>query len=630
MSESDFTLSSQAHITPEEIIQRSFSSKVRGVSENEVRSFLRRVSEEVTRLTDREKDLLDKIKNLEESLKVKPVATKQELLERLGEQTSRILVGAEEAAEQMLQDAKERSADMLEKAEKNYEAMHIKTADERTKIEKEIEAYFASSKEQADKNADMIVEQARVKGREIFEEATVTREKILKDLLRRRELLSEQIDELRKGREELLDSYKVVKGSFQKATDALVGVENKAASELMASPIDVDELLAAHVELPAVLNSSNPIKAFESELNLVEEEAKEEVSNEVTPELQSAVNIISKEAKENAEIAEATGKEIYDQENSDSKKSKSIKSYVKDALGVSNSVNGDTDTLTRTEAPEVDIEAKSEITIVEDATKTEEKKDVSALFADLKSTAKEVKPTPKDSAIRKTEEDPEESSSSKNEKKKAVKKSKATTPIELRDEIIVEFNSAALRKAKKQLQNEQNELLDALRTTKSKKKITAQEVLPALDSHIKMWTENLREEIEGIYVKGAGKKVQASEEDLVAAISWTIEPLREALTLSIEEGDFADVTTRVGAKYREWRNNDLKVALADTLCATYSLGVLVAAPKGTMMQWVVEKAGQCVDCDDNALEPTKANEAFPTGQAYAPAHSGCRCVIAVK
>ena len=89
----------------------------------------------------------------------------------------------------------------------------------------------------------------------------------------------------------------------------------------------------------------------------------------------------------------------------------------------------------------------------------------------------------------------------------------------MRDEIIVEFNSAALRKAKKQLQNEQNELLDALRTTKSKKKITAQEVLPALDSHIKMWTENLREEIEGIYVKGAGKKVQASEEDLVAAIS---------------------------------------------------------------------------------------------------------------
>lgn len=629
MSESDFTLSSQAHITPEEITQRSFSTKVRGVSETEVRSFLRRVSDEVTRLTDREKDLVAKIKNLEESLKIKPEATKQELLERLGEQTSRILVGAEEAAEQMLQDAKERSTDMLEKAEKNYEAMHIKTSDERAKIEKEIEAYFASAKERADKNAEMVVEQARIKGREIFEEATVTREKILKDLLRRRELLSEQIDELRKGREELLDSYKVVKGSFQKATDALVGVENKAASELMASPIDVDELLAAHVELPDVLNSKINIKQFEDEIDLVKEEAKEESAVEVSTELQSAVNIISKEAIENSDVAETSGKEIYDQEEAESKKSKSIKNYVKDALGVTNAQNGDTDTITRTDAPEVDIEAKSEITVVEETVKViEDKKDVSALFANLKSTAKEVKPTPKDSAIRKTEEDPEEVAAT--EKKKAPKKSKATTPIELRDEVVAEFNSAALRKAKKQLQNEQNELLDALRTTKSKKKITAGDVLPSVDAHIKMWSENLRQEIEGIYEKAASKKIQPSEENVVAAISWVVDPLREALTLAIEEGDFADVTTRVGAKYREWRNNDLKIALTDSLCATYSLGVLEAAPKGAMMQWVVEKAGQCVDCDDNALEPTKANEAFPTGQAYAPAHSGCRCVIAAK
>lgn len=628
MSESDFTLSSQAHITPAEIMQRSFSTKVRGVSETEVRSFLRRVSDEVIRLTEREKDLLEKIKNLEESLKVKPEATKQELLERLGEQTSRILVGAEEAAEQMLQDAKERSTDMLEKAEKNYEAMHIKTSDERAKIEKEIEAYFASAKERADKNAEMIVEQARIKGREIFEEATVTREKILKDLLRRRELLSEQIDELRKGREELLDSYKVVKGSFQKATDALVGVENKAASELMASPIDVDELLAAHVELPDVLNSSNPISAFESEIDLVKEEEKEESAVEVSTELQSAVNIISKEAIENSDITENSGKEIYDQEEAESKKSKSIKNYVKDALGVTNAQNGDTDTITRTDVDSHSEEQSDVESSTIEVQNVETKKDVSVLFANLKSTAKEVKPTPKDSAIRKTEEDPEEVAAT--EKKKTPKKSKATTPIELRDEVVAEFNSAALRKAKKQLQNEQNELLDALRTTKTKKKITAGDVLPSVDAHIKMWSENLRQEIEGIYEKAASKKIQPSEENIVAAISWVVDPLREALTLAIEEGDFADVTTRVGAKYREWRNNDLKIALTDSLCATYSLGVLEAAPKGAMMQWIVEKAGQCVDCDDNALEPTKANEAFPTGQAYAPAHSGCRCVIAAK
>ena len=262
MSETNFTLSSQAQITPEEIEKRSFSNKVRGISESEVRSFLRRISDEITRLNDNETKLIEKVKKLEENNSLKHVASKAELLESLGEQTARILVGAEEAAEQMIVDAKELAANLTEKANNNYDEMCIKTDDEKELREKEIRLNFENSKKQANKNAEMIVENARVHGREIFQEATVLREKILKDLLRRRELLSEQIDELRKGREELLDSYKVVKGSFQKATDALVGVEEKASSELMANPIDVDELLAAHIELPAMLNSSNPIESF--------------------------------------------------------------------------------------------------------------------------------------------------------------------------------------------------------------------------------------------------------------------------------------------------------------------------------------------------------------------------------
>ena len=105
MTESNFALSSQAQITSEEIEKRSFSSKVRGISESEVRSFLRRVSEEITRLSDNEQKLIEKLNKYEKAQDVKHVATKQELLESLGEQTARILVGAEEAAEQMVTDA---------------------------------------------------------------------------------------------------------------------------------------------------------------------------------------------------------------------------------------------------------------------------------------------------------------------------------------------------------------------------------------------------------------------------------------------------------------------------------------------------------------------------------------------
>jgi len=35
------------------------------------------------------------------------------------------------------------------------------------------------------------------------------------------------------------------------------------------------------------------------------------------------------------------------------------------------------------------------------------------------------------------------------------------------------------------------------------------------------------------------------------------------------------------------------------------------------------------DADDNALEPTRRGQSFPTGQPFPPAHPGCRCLLAV-
>ena len=628
MSETNFTLSSQAQITPEEIEKRSFSNKVRGISESEVRSFLRRISDEITRLNDNETKLIEKVKKLEENNSLKHVASKAELLESLGEQTARILVGAEEAAEQMIVDAKELAANLTEKANNNYDEMCIKTDDEKELREKEIRLNFENSKKQANKNAEMIVENARVHGREIFQEATVLREKILKDLLRRRELLSEQIDELRKGREELLDSYKVVKGSFQKATDALVGVEEKASSELMANPIDVDELLAAHIELPAMLNSSNPIESFvDTEEKLTNDDEIKDDKTEVPTKETSSVNIISKDSIQSInEPAIEKQKEIYDQESTStehSKKTKSLKTYMKDALGVEKNDDIDIDLVDET----IDIEETNSEEIVED------KKDVSELFKNLK-TPKDKQL--KDSVLRKTESDPneiEQTNSSetysdsptiesesidvKSEaegtkpKKKAQAKIKTTSPIKMRDNAVAESSASALRKAKKQLQNEQNELLDSLRTTKSKKRLNSMDVLPSIDSHLKIWVENLREEIESVFdagVKSISKeKIVVSEGSLSEIVNWIISPLSESLASSIDEGDIADVTTRVGAKYREWRSSDLKIALTDALCATYSHGVIAASPKGAVLNWIV-----------------------PTGQTCAPAHSGCRCVIALS
>ena len=54
MADIDRIGSRSVRMTSEEIVQRGFGSKVRGLSETDVRSFLKRVAEEVERLGNRE------------------------------------------------------------------------------------------------------------------------------------------------------------------------------------------------------------------------------------------------------------------------------------------------------------------------------------------------------------------------------------------------------------------------------------------------------------------------------------------------------------------------------------------------------------------------------------------------
>lgn len=193
--------------------------------------------------------------------------------------------------------------------------------------------------------------------------------------------------------------------------------------------------------------------------------------------------------------------------------------------------------------------------------------------------------------------------------------------------------SSILRKAKRQLQDEQNELLEALRTVKPKKRVAAENILIDEQTQIKIWEEVVREDLDVVFQAGATSVSQDKvtyEDDLMkSAVGWIVAPLRETLTLAIDEGEQDDAATRVGARYREWRNTDLKNALYDAMSSAYNNGVVAGAKKGATAQWKVAKAGQCPDCDDNALEPTQVGEAFPTGQVAPPAHAGCKCVLVV-
>jgi hypothetical protein len=208
-----------------------------------------------------------------------------------------------------------------------------------------------------------------------------------------------------------------------------------------------------------------------------------------------------------------------------------------------------------------------------------------------------------------------------------------------RDEVLGPLTKDLGRRAKRALQDEQNELLDQIRTRKGK--IAADDVLPAVDAQESAWLEVLEEPLRAAYTKAsegiaidgapAGGETELPADLLIELATVMVASWRERLVAAIDGAaeDPEAITQALGSRYREYRGKELDDALGDALAAAWARGAYAAVPDGTMLRWVPAEVGRCADCDDNALEPTARNEPFPTGQLFPPAHPGCRCFLAV-
>ncbi len=128
-------------------------------------------------------------------------------------------------------------------------------------------------------------------------------------------------------------------------------------------------------------------------------------------------------------------------------------------------------------------------------------------------------------------------------------------------------------------------------------------------------------------VPGAAGVGAAPRELLTELSTSVVSPLRERLVASLEQIDAhtpADteiaVAQSLGARYREWRGEQLEGVLGDALAVAWSRGVFDAAPDGARLRWVPAVVGKCPDCDDNALEPTVKGQRLPDRPA-APARA---------
>jgi DivIVA domain-containing protein len=559
-------ITSTPQLSPDEVATRSFGTKVRGFAEPEVRGFLKRIAEQMAAARDREDELLAAIDSLEEQLRAPRPLSEQELLDALGEETARLLRSARAASEDIRSKAEERASRIVEEAQDAAEHMRAEAeevlttrtaqADARAaEITGEAEAHAARLRELATGEAEHQIEAAREQGRHMLDDAKAARERVLVDLVRRRALLQAQIVELRGGRDNLLDAYRTVKRTFLDATEALVQVEARAATErASAEPIDIAAEIAAEIE---ALDAADGGAATEAVAELA-----------VTESVEIVIDPGAADADADAATKLADVDSLFAR----------LRAGHDDAAPESEPA----------EAPEPEVVVLDEIEAAE--------------FESAEPAAD-------------------------------VERVDGGAWLTKRDRAVDPLLSGVVKRAKRTAQDDQNELLDAVRRFKGRPH--ADQVLPDAETALTKWSTVVRDALDRAY--GAGR-VAAGAANEPAPDSFAresagalVDPIRDRVAMAIDAGDEGDtggLVERIGARYREWKNQALERSLHELLDAAWARGVYDAVPDGATLWWVPAEAGQCSDCDDNALEPTVKGKPFPTGQPFPPAHPGCKCLLA--
>ena len=623
--------SDEPRLTPAQIERQDFRKARKGLDEREVRAFLRRVADEfdaVNRL----------LADLESQVRHPPLPSRDQLVEQVGQEVARTLRSAEESAEKVAQRAREEASN-VERAARE-ESARIRT----------------EQLELANRDSRAVVETARERGREMVAEARALRERVLSDLNRRRDTLRAYIDQLREDRDRFAEAYLVVRDTVSDANEKL----SQFGAGRPFPPVTADA--GPHIAYPS---DSEPALDHPASRGpapepppWVQREAPSEPERETPPpqppeprprpatgiglgelpgrrdaepssppapppepEPEPAAESATTAANEPAPAPEPEPEPVAEREPEPEPVAEREPEPVSAA------------------APEAESQAASE-----------PDRGVDALFERIRGMRADTVEEPRIDFDQARADDHGGAGRATDAAEGQVLVESAPAPrpattdgdpelLARRDELLTPIANELVRHCKRVLQNEQNEILDALRRRRGR--LTTDKLMPPLAQQVKAWSEVLTPAIVEAYA--AARTASAPDREPVngapqrmvtGMVEVLVTPLRDRLLAAVDDtlGDDANpdvIAHRIGARYREWKGQELDNRIRDLLAAVYARGVYDAAPEGARLRWVPAEQGQCPDADDNALEPTRRGGRFPTGQQFPPAHPGCRCLLAV-
>lgn len=604
--ERTIAISSTSRIGADEVARKTFATARRGFEPTEVRAFLEDVARELTAASEREEQMRKQVADAEERA-AHPVLDEDMLTTALGEETARVLRAAREAANDVVHRAEAESSELIQRAEQRESqsradaeraaAEQASTLQaERDRVRREAEQDALALGDAARHEAEEMIEHTRTECRSMVQQAQELRTKVLTDLTNRRRVLHLQIEQLRAGRERLSEAIQEVRLSVDHIADDLLRAEDEAR-------------VAAEAAGRSAAGKPDP--DLEQEL--------ENVTSRVG--VHEAARPAGTSAPGESVAVVITDERVETTDGSPDAGEEAAAGPVTDTAQETASAKGP-------KAPEA----------AENAPQAASGHDqLDDLFAKLRA-ADPSEPVDVNGSNGSSKHEPSKGSGeldpSEDDPGVAAATLERSEDLLRRDELLRPVISGLSRRVKRALQDDQNAILDRIRSLGGWK----QEVMPDLDEHNARYvgaaTDMLAEASRAGATfagssLGSDPDVSSVAEELVADL---VGPLRRRLEdggPNVDPSDEAALIEHVGAAFREWRGDRTDRLAGDHATTAFSAALIATLSPDASVRWIVDDEGApCADCEDNALaENVRPGDEFPTGHRHPPVHSGCRCLL---
>ena len=618
------SISSSSHLTPDDVARHSFGTVRRGFDPQEVRAFLESLAVSLRGVAERERQLLDDVADAEHRAS-HPVLDEATLTAALGTETARVLHSAHEVAAEMVAKAEAEANRLLSESREEIHQIRANTearlaeqsaASEASanELRERTEQQAAATEERARHEAEALLEQAREQCRAMVDEAQGLRARVLADLSKRRKVLHAQIEQLRAGRARLAETVVDVRRSVDAIASDLFAAEDNA--RMAAEAAGREALDQAQPGTPEELAAQ--LLADEQEAGAETDVV--EVADVVEPAPVAATDGVA--TTEEGVVVDSTASEVGPAPGAAGEVDALFAKLRASRQGSGAPEQGREEGPGPEQVPETEVEAPV-VHVADQGGGREAEPDGS----------RDMGSDPGVGTVR--ESDDHDGDGPPPERNPQALR---------RDELIDPIVTTLSRRLKRTLQDNQNELLDALRSNGSRWSI---DLLPDETEHIDSVSTAAVPALEqsaaaGVSFSGlrgaGGPKTDVLLEiahDLAAAV---VGPLRRRLADGdgLDGADESVVAEHVGSAFREWKGERIERLAGDHVVAAFSAGTIAAAEAvpSAQLEWVaVSDSGDppCPDCEDNGLNGSQPpGEEFPTGHRHPPAHPGCRCLLSLS